>query len=238
MKHGIFLLFCPLFYCFLFYLKESAGKDFIGAAVKLCCCCWMQMFVCFFGFFCLFAWFLKNGLSSPIFHTKNLSRNRNDDDTENEVETCWFVMKNRPNYKSFFKRKEQGNPEDCFGSLWPHSLQRSSSGGLRSFFFFFVHWKTFGCSLGCRVGGIEPAPGGGRWTPPWLADAPPGFCNSSSTAAAGGGERLPTSCWQRRRAYLASASSKALAARMCFVGKLAHPDNKNGTKPPSPEMIS
>lgn len=44
--------------------------------------------------------------------------------------------------------------------------------------------------------------------------------NATSTAAAGGGWRLPTNCWQRRRAYLASASRKGLAAPMGCVRKL------------------
>ena len=65
----------------------------------------------------------------------------------------------------------------------------------------------------------EPGPWG---TPPvlWLPDALAGLGNATSTAAAGGGERLPTNCWQQRRAYLASASRKGLAAWIRCVRKL------------------
>ena len=54
----------------------------------------------------------------------------------------------------------------------------------------------------------------------WLPDALAGRGDVTSTAAAGGGERLPTNCWQQRRAYLASASRKGLAAWICCVRKL------------------
>lgn len=72
---------------------------------------------------------------------------------------------------------------------------------------------------GCCLAGTEPGPWG-MFLALWLPDALPGHGSSTSTAAAGGHQRLPTNCWQGRRAYLASATRKGLAARIHCVRKL------------------
>lgn len=102
-------------------------------------------------------------------------------------------------------------PLPCFisSSFSLHSLH--SSCALKS--------STVGDECWLAVTELDPQ---GTLPALWLPDALPGRGNATSTAAAGGGLRLPTNCWQRRRAYLASACRKGLAAWILCVRKPIH----------------